>query len=143
MKPTTDQQRWPSRASNGVALLPRICHTSHADESVTFDEIDDRQNCFFAQSPKAKHRGKGQQKVIVEHVHVYQGGQAIVGNVAPGGAGKNSEVQPHAVTYAPGATMRGENPQCEALPVVSNAERTLQDARGTVPRGVQGQSKRP
>jgi len=22
----------------------------------------------------AKHRGKGQQKVVVEHVHVYQGG---------------------------------------------------------------------
>ena len=33
----------------------------------------------------AKHRGKGQQKVIVEHVHVYQGGQAIVGQVTPGG----------------------------------------------------------
>ena len=28
-----------------------------------------------------KHRGKGQQKVTVEHVHVYQGGQAIVGPV--------------------------------------------------------------
>jgi hypothetical protein len=33
-----------------------------------------------------KHRGKGQQKVTVEHVHVYQGGQAIVGNVPPGGS---------------------------------------------------------
>lgn len=45
-----------------------------------------------------KYRGKGQQKVTVEHVHVYQGGQAIVGNVTPGGgADKNSEVQPHAV----------------------------------------------
>src|ERR1700730_14594751 len=39
----------------------------------------------------AKHRGKGQQKVIVEHVHVYQGGQAIVGQVTPGGVSKNSE----------------------------------------------------
>src|SRR5262245_21611981 len=28
-----------------------------------------------------KHRGKGQQKVIVEHVHVHQGGRAIVGHV--------------------------------------------------------------
>lgn len=28
-----------------------------------------------------KHRGKGQQKVIVEHVNVEAGGQAIVGNV--------------------------------------------------------------
>ena len=33
-----------------------------------------------------RHRGKGQQKVTVEHVHVHQGGQAIVGNVeTPGG----------------------------------------------------------
>lgn len=28
-----------------------------------------------------KHRGKGQQKVTVEHVHVEAGGQAIVGNI--------------------------------------------------------------
>jgi hypothetical protein len=26
-----------------------------------------------------RHRGKGQQKVTVEHVHVHSGGQAIVG----------------------------------------------------------------
>jgi hypothetical protein len=38
-----------------------------------------------------KLRGKGGQKVTVEHVHVHEGGQAIVGNVnhAPGGGGKN------------------------------------------------------
>jgi hypothetical protein len=77
----------------------------------------------------AKHRGKGQQKVIVEHVHVYQGGQAIVGNVAPGGDGKNNEVQPHAVTCAQSATMRSENPERKALPVPRDAQRTLQDAR--------------
>jgi hypothetical protein len=28
-----------------------------------------------------RHRGKGQQKVTVEHVHVHEGGQAIVGSV--------------------------------------------------------------
>ena len=28
-----------------------------------------------------RHRGKGQQKVTVEHVHAHNGGQAIVGNV--------------------------------------------------------------
>jgi hypothetical protein len=27
-----------------------------------------------------RHRGKGQQKMTVEHVHVHEGGQAIVGN---------------------------------------------------------------
>ena len=33
-----------------------------------------------------RHRGKGQQRVTVEHVHVHEGGQAIVGNVeSPGG----------------------------------------------------------
>jgi hypothetical protein len=32
-----------------------------------------------------KHRGKRQQRVIVEHVHVHQGGQAIVGAVHQGG----------------------------------------------------------
>jgi hypothetical protein len=34
--------------------------------------------------PLNRHRGKGQQKVTVEHVHVHSGGQAIVGAVAPG-----------------------------------------------------------
>ena len=33
----------------------------------------------------SRHRGKGQQKVVVEHVYVYPGGQAIVGNVTPQG----------------------------------------------------------
>ena len=34
----------------------------------------------------AKHRGQGQQKVVVEHVHVHAGGQAVVGAVSTGGA---------------------------------------------------------
>jgi hypothetical protein len=80
----------------------------------------------------AKHRNKGQQKITIEHVHVYQGGQAIVGNVAPGGVGKNNEVQPHAITHAASAPMRCQDPQRQALPIASHAERTLPDARGTV-----------
>ena len=33
-----------------------------------------------------KHRGKGQQKITVEHVHVHAGGQAVVGTIErPGG----------------------------------------------------------
>jgi hypothetical protein len=34
-----------------------------------------------------RHRGKGQQKVTVEHVHVHHGGQAIVGHVEHQGGG--------------------------------------------------------
>ena len=33
------------------------------------------------------HRGKAQQKVRVEHVHVHSGGQAVVGVVQPPGGG--------------------------------------------------------
>jgi hypothetical protein len=69
----------------------------------------------------AKHRNRGQQKVIVEHVHVYQGGQAIVGNVTPGGGSdKNSEVQPHAIGYARSPKMRRENPEREVMPVTGH-----------------------
>lgn len=38
-----------------------------------------------------KHRGKGQQTVRVEHVHVHSGGQAIVGNVSHDGHQKIEE----------------------------------------------------
>jgi hypothetical protein len=43
------------------------------------------------------HRGKGQQKVTVEHIHVNKGGQAIVGNVTTAGGGRptKSKEQPH------------------------------------------------
>ena len=34
-----------------------------------------------------RYRGKGQQKVTVEHVHVHTGGQAIVGSVSQSGGG--------------------------------------------------------
>ena len=45
-----------------------------------------------------KRRGKCQQKVTVEHVHVHAGGQAVVGNIErPGGGdGSKSEERPHA-----------------------------------------------
>ena len=42
-----------------------------------------------------RHRGKGQQKVTVEHVHVHAGGQAVVGMVAPGvGMARNWRIKP-------------------------------------------------
>lgn len=50
------------------------------------------QRTFVAQvEALQKLRGNGGQKVTVEHVHVHDGGQAIVGSVnqSPGGGGKN------------------------------------------------------
>jgi hypothetical protein len=66
---------------------------------------------FTAQMEALKrYRSGGEQKMTVQHVHVAEGGQAIVGNVnAPAegvGARKKSEDQPHAqLTYAPGVAM--------------------------------------
>jgi hypothetical protein len=50
----------------------------------------------------SRHRGKGQQKVTVEHVHVHAGGQAVVGLVeTPGGRDQGkSEDQAHAKQIA-------------------------------------------
>src|SRR3984893_7991761 len=39
-----------------------------------------------------RHRGKGQQKVTVEHVHVHSGGQAVVGMVETPGGGDSFEI---------------------------------------------------
>ena len=44
---------------------------------------------IFAAQTEAlqRYRGKGQQKVTIEHVHVHTGGQAIVGSVSQSGGG--------------------------------------------------------
>ena len=56
-----------------------------------------------------RHRGKGQQKVTVEHVHVHAGGQAVVGMVeTPGGGDRaKSEEQPHCEANCPCTAARG------------------------------------
>jgi hypothetical protein len=69
---------------------------------------------FAAQVEALKrYRSGGEQKMTVQHVHVAEGGQAIVGNVSasPEGVGvrKKSEDQPHAqLAYAPGVEMPRE-----------------------------------
>src|SRR5207248_5160499 len=70
-----------------------------------------------------RHRGKGQQKVTVEHVHVHEGGQTIVGNVEGGGIRTKSENQPHALGYAPGETLWSENAERETVPVAGDGKR--------------------
>jgi hypothetical protein len=87
-----------------------------------------------------RHRGKGAQKVTVEHVHVHEGGQAIVGNVeTPGGGDRSkSENQPHALAHAPGTPMPSADPRREPVPVACNEERPMPDARRNVTRRASG-----
>src|SRR5262249_1249023 len=84
-----------------------------------------------------RHRGKGQQKVTVEHVHVHAGGQAVVGTVeTPGGGDRGkSEDQPHAkqIAHAPQPAMWRADKEQEFVPVTRDAERPLPDARRTIP----------
>jgi len=80
-----------------------------------------------------RHRGKGQQKVTVEHVTVHSGGQAVVGMIgAPGGgAAPKLEDQPHAkqIAYAPQLPMWSEDKEREPVPVARDAKRPVSTAR--------------
>ena len=73
-----------------------------------------------------RYRGKGQQKVTVEHVHVHAGGQAIVGNVTRpegGGVTTKTEEQPHAkhIDYAPMPEMPSPHKERQSVPVARDA----------------------
>jgi hypothetical protein len=75
-----------------------------------------------------RYRGKGQQKVTVEHVHVNTGGQAIVGVVhAPGVKSDRSDQQTDAmreIDDAPDTPLRCSNPGRRPLPIASGARKT-------------------
>ncbi len=88
-----------------------------------------------------RHRGKGQQKVTVEHVHVHEGGQAIVGNVeSPGGGfAPKSKEQPHALAHAPGSPMPSADTPREPVPVAGDEERPMPDARRNVTGRTEGE----
>src|SRR5262249_27458275 len=89
-----------------------------------------------------RHRGKGQQKVTVEHVHVYPGGQAVVGVIEGSPAthqSKSGEIKnDRQIAHAPQPPMRSANAEREAVPVASDAERPVPDARGQVARSPEG-----
>jgi hypothetical protein len=72
-----------------------------------------------------RHRGKGQQKVTVEHVHVHAGGQAVVGMVETPGGGieRNQRINPmqsnlpmHVSPRCRARTRKGSECQSPAMP---------------------------
>jgi hypothetical protein len=89
----------------------------------------------------AKLRRGGEQTVRVEHVHVYPGAQAVVGNVTheripEGGGTKETDGQPHAaddaraLAFAPGSPVWSADPQQEAVPVAGGeGQEPVPDAR--------------
>ena len=80
------------------------------------------QRTFVAQvEALQRYRSKGQQQVRVEHVHVHEGGRAIVGTIRAGGGVRTKiEDQPHApaLTHDPGNALPSEIKTVrEAVPV--------------------------
>jgi hypothetical protein len=89
-----------------------------------------------------RHRGKGQQKVTVEHVHVHSGGQAIVGTVerpTPANPSKSeNRNDARQITYAPQPAMWSPNEEREPVPIAGDAEWPMSNARRDVPGGTEG-----
>jgi hypothetical protein len=95
----------------------------------------------------SKLRRGGAQKVTVEHVHVYEGGQAIVGNVTQGGGARlENGHQPHELT-GPAALAFQADPSMlrpdagwDPVPVASGAgqDPVPQARRRQGKRGAQG-----
>ena len=91
-----------------------------------------------------RHRGKGQQKVTVEHVHVHSGGQAIVGTVerpAPANSSRSQKRQHNArqITHAPQPAMRSSDAQPEPVPSASDAEWPVSHARRKITGSTEGE----
>jgi hypothetical protein len=92
-----------------MTFARRLAHVETIPQQDSAERAFNKLTRTFAAQMSAlkEYRSKGEQKMTVQHVHVAEGGQAIVGNVsAPTegvGARKKSEDQPHAqLAYAPG-----------------------------------------
>ena len=80
----------------GTHNLAMACLQRAALKEQTFEGVESNVNratklmrTFVAQMEALqRYRGKGQQRVVVEHVHVNKGGQAIVGTVQQGSRGE-------------------------------------------------------
>jgi hypothetical protein len=75
-----------------------------------------------------RRRGKGHQRITVEHVHVHAGGQAIVGSVTSGASGhqelEEQRNAARAITHEPSTALRSPDAAWETVPVASGARKT-------------------
>jgi len=107
-----------------MTFARRLAHVDNIPQQDSAQTAFNKLARTFAAQVEAlkRYRSGGEQKMTVQHVHVAEGGQAIVGNVdAPAegvGVRKKPEVQPHALAYAPGVEM----------------PRQIEAERATVPR---------
>jgi hypothetical protein len=96
-----------------------------------------------------RYRGKSsQQRVIVEHVTVHAGGQAIVGAVDSQGGGRGdgtrSAKRRHAkqIAHAPEPAMPCTHPNGGTVSITGDGEPALSDARRDIDRRAEGEQQR-
>ena len=94
-----------------MAFARRLAHVENIHQQDSAERAFNKLTRTFAAQVEAlkRYRSGGEQKVIVQHVNVGEGGQAFVGNVSTPaerrGVRKKSEDQPLALGYASGAAM--------------------------------------
>jgi hypothetical protein len=121
-------------ATNELALelLNRAHHASDRGATVEYTNLATKLTRTFVTQVEAlaKLRRNGEQ--VVKHVHVYDGGQAVVvGTINQGGQIGKRNGSPHAkAADAPFAALPGPDATLDAMSVASDAERAVQDARG-------------
>jgi hypothetical protein len=112
-----------------MTFARRLNHVDNIPQQDSAERAFNKLARTFATQMEAlkRYRSGGQQKVVVEHVHVNEGGQAIVGNVMHPGGGQEgkSGKQPHAkaLSHAPQSPLWSEDPEREPVPVTGDAER--------------------
>jgi hypothetical protein len=111
-----------------MTFARRLAHVENIPQQDSAERAFNKLTRTFAVQVEAlkNYRSKGEQKMTVQHVHVAEGGQAIVGNVNATpegvGAGNKVEEQPHALAYAPGVALSCDvEAEREALPLSSRA----------------------
>jgi hypothetical protein len=122
-----------------MTFARRLAHTENiAQQDSAQNGFNKLTRTFAAQVSALKdYRSRGEQKMTVQHVHVAEGGQAIVGNVSASaegvGAREKEKDQPHALGYAPGVEMpRQIEAERTTVPRAGgDREISLPDARGS------------
>jgi hypothetical protein len=94
-----------------MTFARRLAHVENIPQQDSAERAFNKLTRTFAAQVEAlkRYRSGGEQTVTVQHVHVGEGGQAIVGNVntpTPGvGVREKVGERPHALAYAPGVAM--------------------------------------
>ena len=136
--------------SLAAEMLCRARSCKHLDQTQAYANVAVKlQRTFTAQIESlSRMRGKSQQTVRVEHVTFEAGAQAIVGDVhhhpqARAGGAPKKEDTIHATSDSGAlSALPSPNPLGYTMPIPSDAERPLQNARRAQPGPTERKSKR-